>query len=287
MADRLNYLISLLLTKSNLGSIKRLNAETVGVVTARPIDDYNNQGKVALLQTAAIKEFNDNYRSKYNKETKVENYAEGDTESITKSFQELGIAFLLAIILTYLVLVLFFNSFTQPLVILFAIPLTFIGIFPALHIFVGGQLGFLEIIGIIILVGLVENVAIFLIDAANQKIKEGWEPKEAISYASAIRFRPILLTKITTLVSTAPLAILSEFYRSISVVIIFGLLTSGILSLFISPILFIYFRFVSHEFRSYPAWGKILFLAGLPIFPVALLGQWIVSGMKDRKLRKK
>ena len=137
----------------------------------------------------------------------------------------------------------------MPIVILFSIPLTFLGIFPGLGLFGGGQLGFLEIIGIIILVGLVENVAIFLIDAANRKEKEGLTSKQAIAYASGVRFRPIILTKVMAIASLAPLAVLSEFYRSLSVVIIFGLLTSGALSLFVTPILYVFFRELSHKVR--------------------------------------
>jgi HAE1 family hydrophobic/amphiphilic exporter-1 len=229
-------------------TITRVKGETVGVILAKPVNGFTDQKYLAQIQSLVTKKFDETYASKY-KELKVGSYSEGDAEAFNKSFAELGLAFFLALLLTYIVLVVFFKSFAQPLVILFSIPLTFIGIFPALALFGGGQLGFLEIIGIIILVGLVENVAIFLIDAANQKIKEGWDAKDAIAYASGIRFRPIVLTKLTALVSTAPLAILSEQYRSLSVVIIFGLITSGIVSLFTSPILFIFFRSLSQKVR--------------------------------------
>jgi len=231
-------------------SIRRVNGENVGVVNAKPKPDFISQQSVTAIQDIVINEFNQNYKDKLGSNTRLEVFSEGSSASIAQSFTELIVALLLAIVLTYFVLVVFFNSFLQPLVILFAIPLTFIGIFPALDLFAGGQLGFLEIIGIIILVGIVENVAIFLIDSANQKINIGWEDRRAIAHAVAIRFRPIILTKFTTLVSTIPLAILSEFYRSLSVVIIFGLLTSGILSLFTSPILFIFFKWISNKFTK-------------------------------------
>lgn len=234
-------------TVESLSSIRRVKGETVGLVNAKPVADYTDQSSVVQIQTLVLKEFNDNYKKNYPSEIDINPYSEGTSASITKSFSELGLAFLLAIVLTYIVLVIFFNSLTQPLVILFSIPLTFLGIFPSLAAFGGGQLGFLEIIGIIILVGLVENVGIFLMDAANQKVREGWDKKKAIAYASGVRFRPIFLTKVTTLVSTAPLAILSEQYRSLSVVVIFGLLASGFISLFISPILYVFFKNVSEK----------------------------------------
>jgi HAE1 family hydrophobic/amphiphilic exporter-1 len=268
---------------NSVNAIRRVGGETVGVVSAKVTEVYSDAGNTTLIQNAVIKEFNDNYATKYSNVV-VENYSEGDAASFARSFTELGIAFLLAIVLTYVVLVVFFNSFSQPLVILFSIPLTFIGIFPALAAFAGGQLGFLEIIGIIILVGLVENVAIFLLDAANQKIREeGWDPKRAIAYASGVRFRPIILTKLTTLVSTAPLAILSETYRSLSVVIIFGLLTSGIVSLVTSPILYIYFKNLSGQFRGYSWWKRGLFLLTLPL---ALLLVPLYNGTRRLLSRK-
>ncbi len=232
------------------GSIRQVDGEAVGVVTAKVQPEFSDQQNAALVQQKVIDEFKNNYKGKYPQELVVEGYSEGDVASIAKSFSELGIALLLAIVLTYLLLVLFFDSLSMPLVILFAIPLTFLGIFPGLAYLAGGQLGFLEIIGIIILVGLVENVAIFLIDAANRKEREGWKPKDAIAYASGVRFRPIILTKVMAVASLAPLAILSEFYRSLSVVIIFGLLTSGILSLFVTPILYIAFQDFSQFIRG-------------------------------------
>ncbi len=228
--------------KESQASIQRVNGETVSVVKARLIEERSDGGSAALATQAVLDYYEDN---ELDNGVQVEQYSEGDTAGFIRSFQELFTALILAIVITYVVLVMFFESFTQPLVILYTIPLTFIGVFPALAAFAGGQFGFLEIIGLIILVGIVENVAIFLIDAAKQKIREGWDDVRAISYASGIRFRAVLLTKLTALASLAPLAVLSEQYRSISVVIMFGLLTSGITSLFTTPILFIFFRWLS------------------------------------------
>ncbi len=155
-----------------------------------------------------------------------------------KSFQELFLAIALSILVTYVVFVIFFRSFVQPLIILFAVPLIFIGVFPALAFFAGGQFGFLETIGIIMVIGIAENVGIFLIDYANRKVKEGMDKKEAIAIASGIRFRPILLTKITALAGLLPLAVFSPFWRGLAIVVIFGILSSGILSLFTTPVLY-------------------------------------------------
>lgn len=155
-----------------------------------------------------------------------------------KSFQELFLAIALSILVTYVVFVIFFKSFVQPLIILFAVPLIFIGVFPALAFFAGGQFGFLETIGILMVIGIAENVGIFLIDYANRKVREGMDKKEAIAIASGIRFRPIILTKVTALAGLLPLAVFSPFWRGLSLVVIFGILSSGILSLFTTPVLY-------------------------------------------------
>lgn len=164
-----------------------------------------------------------------------------------KSFQELFLAIFLAILVSYVVFVLFFKSFVQPFIILFAIPLILIGVFPALAFFAGGQFGFLEIIGILMVIGIAENVGIFLIDYANRKIKEGMDKKEAIAIASGIRLRAIILTKVTALAGLLPLAVFSPFWRGLAVVVIFGILSSGILSLFTTPVLYNWFTRVKKQ----------------------------------------
>jgi HAE1 family hydrophobic/amphiphilic exporter-1 len=233
--------------KQSQSSIQRVNGETIAVVKGRLTDEHGDPGSAAMAAQVVLDFYEEN---PLDNGVEMEQYSEGDTAGFIRSFQELFTALALAIVITYVVLVVFFESFTQPLVILYTVPLTFLGVFPALALFGGGQFGFLEIIGLIILVGVVENVAIFLIDAAKQKIHEGWDEVRAISYASGVRFRAVILTKLTALASLAPLAVLSEQYRSISLVIMFGLLTSGITSLFTTPILFIFFRSVSAFVRG-------------------------------------
>ncbi|MEK7570582.1 MAG: efflux RND transporter permease subunit [Patescibacteria group bacterium] len=165
------------------------------------------------------------------------NESRGEFDDIAKSFSELFMALVTAIVLTYIVLVIQFKSFSQPVVMLVTVPLAFIGVFPALWA-VGTDLGFLELLGVTILVGIVENVAIFLIDYANQLRREGATAKEAIVQATGVRFRPILLTKLVALGGLLPLAIESEFWRGLSVVIIAGIGLSGFLSLMVIPILY-------------------------------------------------
>jgi HAE1 family hydrophobic/amphiphilic exporter-1 len=259
--------------KSPKSSIQRVKGQTIGVVQAGMKDGYTDQGTAAQVTTAIVNYYAD--QDKTNdlglEKGSVQEYSEGDTAANTKSFTELLVALVMAIFLTYVVLALFFQSFTLPLVVLYTIPLTFLGMFPALVYLGTGQIGFLEIIGTIILIGIVENVAIFLIDAARQKInREGWDEKKAISFASGVRLRPVIMTKFTAIASLAPLAVLSQFYRSIALVIMFGLLTSGFLSLVTTPILFVFFRWLSRQFAKLKWYNKILFFPLFPIYIIAL-----------------
>jgi HAE1 family hydrophobic/amphiphilic exporter-1 len=260
--------------------IQRLDGQTVNQIQARLLPEYQaNQGIAAQVGNAVIEYYAQNDSQKSLElglqENSVEIYQEGDVASTIRSFQELGIALLIAIFLIYAVLVIFFNSFTLPFVIMFTIPLTFTGVFPGVAYAAGGEFGFLETIGIIILAGLVVNVAIYLIDAARQKIdEEGWDTKRAIAYASGIRFRAVVLTNLTAVASLAPLAFFSEFYRSIAVTIIFGLTASALVSLITTPILFVFFKWSSDKFHASHPVNRIL---AIPLFPL----YWIIWGVMD------
>lgn len=170
--------------------------------------------------------------------------SKGEGDDIAKSFTNLFAALGIAILMIYLALALFFGSFLKPIIITFALPLSFLGVFPVLAI-LGTEFGFLEILGLITLAGIVVNVGIFVIDYANHRVEEGMDVKLAIAEATAVRFRPIFLTKITALGSLLPLAILSPFWRGLASVIIAGILTSGVLSLFTTPILYTWFEKLS------------------------------------------
>lgn len=234
-------------------SIVRIKGQTLGNVKIGLEAPKNDQANAGKISNAIVEYYQDETRINTLglKKGDIKIYSEGGVSSFLKSFQELIVALIFAIIASYIVLAIFFKSILQPIAILYTIPLTFFGILPALAHIGSGQFGFLEIIGLIILVGIVENVAIFLIDSANNlMVTDGLDDRTAIIIASGLRFRPVILTKLTAIASLAPLAFLSETYRQISLVIIFGLLASGFLSLITTPILFIFFRRLSEYSKS-------------------------------------
>jgi HAE1 family hydrophobic/amphiphilic exporter-1 len=221
---------------SGFSGIQRLNGSRFVTVKAKVQDEL----KDAAAPQAAVRDFWTKEKlAEFNlREDALESRGSGD--EFIKSFQDLFIALGVAMILLYITLVIFLKSFSQPFIILFAVPLTFLGVFPALTL-VGGQFGFLEILGIITLSGIVVNVGIFLLDLANQKRAEGMDYKQAIAEASGIRFRPIILTKLTTLGGLLPLILFAPFWQSLATVVAAGVLVSGLCSLFTTPILYSWF----------------------------------------------
>ncbi len=161
----------------------------------------------------------------------------GSADSISQSFSELFVALLVAIALIYILLVAFFRSFFEPFIILFAIPLGLVGVFGAVAL-TTGQLGFLELLGVVAMAGIVVNVTILLLDTANRIRRAGATPERAIARAVALRLRPIVLTQLTAFGSLIPLVFYSPFWKGLAASIIFGIVTSALLSLFITPILY-------------------------------------------------
>lgn len=226
------------------GNIFRTDGSRYGQVSARVKETKD----VIAVQRKINDWVKANYLSLGVSERAFEDRGAGN--DFEESFQQLFLAIGLSILITYIVLVLFFKSFIQPFIILFSIPLLAIGIFPALAFFAGGQLGFLEILGVIMVIGIVENVGIFLIDYANREVGAGMDKREAISLSSGIRFRPIILTKLTALAGLLPLAIFAPFWRGLAVVVIMGIISSGILSLFTTPVLYTWFTRVKKPAQS-------------------------------------
>ena len=236
-------------TQPGVGAISHFNGGRFATVKAQLNEGANQFEIQEKLNTWA----EDNRERFGLRDDAFESKGEGD--EIAKSFQELFLALGAAILLTYVVLALFFRSFLQPLIITFAVPLSFIGVFPALWLLGGGQFGFLEILGMITLVGIVENVGIFVIDYANRRKQEGMDHRDAIALATGVRFRPIFLTKVCALGALIPLAVISPFWRGLAVVIVAGILTSGITSLFTTPILYHWVEKLHHGRTRLRRWA--------------------------------
>ncbi len=165
----------------------------------------------------------------------------GDLEQIAESFEELFKSMFVAVVLIAFTLVLMFNSFKQPLIIMITLPLAMIGVFPGLMA-VGLSLSFPAFLGVVALTGIVVNDAIVLIDRINVNRRNGMEFTTSISEAAEARLQPIVMTSVTTIVGILPLALSNEFWTGLGFSLIFGLAASTVLTLVIIPILYYIFE---------------------------------------------
>ncbi len=162
---------------------------------------------------------------------------------MSEGFSSLFIAMGLSVLFVYMVLASQFGSFSQPIVIMLAMPFSFIGAFVALRLS-GLPLDITGMIGLIMLMGLVVKNSILLVDFTNKLRASGLEKHQAIARAGAIRLRPILMTSAAIIAGAVPTALGihffssgagSEFRRSLAIVLIGGMLTSTLLTLLVVP----------------------------------------------------
>ncbi|OGJ52003.1 hypothetical protein A2483_02340, partial [Candidatus Peregrinibacteria bacterium RIFOXYC2_FULL_33_13] len=214
--------------KSGVTSISHEDGKKISKVTA----DVAKGSTV----TQIVKEFQKNTAKLNLPENYTINYG-GEAEDIQESFGDMFKALFIGIFLIAAILILEFNSYRQPLFILMTIPLALIAIFPGLAL-IGLPLSFPAFIGIVALAGIVVNNAIILIDQINSNRLKGQEMIEAIKNAALSRLQPILLTTITTVAGIFPLAISDVTWGPLGFSMIFGLLFSTVLTLFVVPMLY-------------------------------------------------
>ena len=185
----------------------------------------------------------------------------GIMEMQSSAFGSLGYAFLAAIVLIYFILVILYNSLTDPLVVLFSIPLSMIGAFLALALTMN-NLTIFSIIGLIVLIGLVAKNAILLVDFTNHmKYDKGYSTFNALIEAGKERIRPILMTTFAMIFGMMPIALASgngaEMKNGMAWVIIGGLISSMILTLIVVPIVYYIFDRVKSKRRTF-YWNKMV-----------------------------
>jgi HAE1 family hydrophobic/amphiphilic exporter-1 len=180
--------------------------------------------------------------AKIEKPTGVDIIYAGNMEQQGKSFASLGIALLASIIFMYLIMVALYDSYVYPMVVMLSLPLSVIGALLALAL-AGKSLSLFSIMGIIMLMGLVAKNAILVVDFANSQQSLGKKAYIAITEATNVRFRPILMTNLALIVGLLPIALGSgagaEWKNGLGWVLIGGLASSMILSFLIVPVLYV------------------------------------------------
>lgn len=168
----------------------------------------------------------------------------GQSKEFTESSGNLYFAFALALVLIYLVLSAQFESFRDPFIIMFTVPLALAGTLLSLWYF-NETLNIFSQIGIIMLIGLVTKNGILIVEFANQRKAQGMNIRESIIGAAKARFRPILMTSLSTILGILPIALAlgagSESRVSMGIAVIGGLIFSTILTLFVIPAVYTFF----------------------------------------------
>ena len=158
--------------------------------------------------------------------------------TMESSFKSFGIGLVLAVLLVYLILVAQFSSFVDPFLIVLAVPTGLVGVVLTL-VLTGTTLNIQSLMGIVMLQGMVVSNSILIVDFTNVLRNEGHNLREAVVHACRIRLRPILMTSLATVVGLLPMAFKletgSEAYAPLARVIIGGLLTSIVLTIFVVP----------------------------------------------------
>lgn len=163
----------------------------------------------------------------------------GESEDVNKSFAEMGLALLAGAALMLAILVLEFNSFRHSVYLLAIIPLSLVGVFFGLFV-TGSPLSFPSMLGVIALAGVIINHAIILMDSIARIGKEHTDKDltEVVVEAASSRFRPIVLTTVTTVIGMIPLSLAAGMWGPLAFSIMFGLAWSMILTLVLVPVLY-------------------------------------------------
>jgi multidrug efflux pump len=169
----------------------------------------------------------------------------GTSRDFKESESGVALIFVLALVFIFLVLAAQFESFLDPLIILFSVPLSMAGALLALKLF-GGTLNIYSQVGLVTLIGLITKHGILIVEFANHLLREGCELGEAVLEAALQRLRPILMTTGAMVLGAVPLAIASgagaESRQQIGMVIVGGLLVGTFFTLFVVPTLYMLLR---------------------------------------------
>jgi multidrug efflux pump len=180
---------------------------------------------------------------------------QGTAQAFRASLANEPLLILAAVITVYIVLGVLYESYVHPLTILSTLPSAGVGAILALQL-CGMDLDVIALIGIILLIGIVKKNAIMMIDfALEAQREEGKSPLDAIYEASLLRFRPIMMTTMAALLGGLPLALASgtgaELRRPLGISIVGGLLVSQLLTLYTTPVVFLYFDRLSGAWARY------------------------------------
>jgi multidrug efflux pump len=215
-------------------AIFRYNRAVSATIQGTPAPGYSLGDGIAELNRVAKEVLPANFRTSL----------AGQSRDFAESSSSLLFAFLLALLIIYLVLAAQFESFRDPFIIILTVPLSLAGALLSLHL-TGQTLNVFSQIGIIMLIGIVTKNGILIVEFANQRKAAGLSKTEAVLDASLARFRPILMTSLATIFGILPIALslgaAGGSRQSLGIAVVGGLIFSGVLTLFVVPAVYAVF----------------------------------------------
>ncbi|BCR06760.1 acriflavin resistance protein [Desulfuromonas versatilis] len=209
-------------------SLNHFNRSRAAIISANLAPGYSQGEALEYLEEAAARVLPETARIDY----------QGQSREFKESSAGLLVTFALALIMIYLMMAAQFESFVDPLIILFTVPLSMAGALLALH-FTGNTLSIYSQVGLITLVGLITKHGILIVEFANQLQEKGRSKREAVLEAATLRLRPILMTTGAMVLGSIPLALAhgagAESRAQIGWVIVGGLSLGTVLTLFVVP----------------------------------------------------
>jgi multidrug efflux pump subunit AcrB len=225
-------------------------SENKPIVTVNAtFEDDDTSTLVALAQDDIKNEFNEQKLASYNLKTSDISFDLGQEDENQESFNSLALAFPMVLLVIFILLAVQFRSLLQPLLIFLAIPFSFFGIALGLYL-TDNAFSFFAMLGFFALIGLSIKNTILLTDYANQARRSGMGAIDATVAALGERFRPLIATSLTAVVSLIPLAITSPFWEGLAVVLIGGLLSSTFLVITVFPYYYLGAEYLRIKFSN-------------------------------------